>query len=252
GRGSGGGINNYGTLTVSDSTFTSNSASVTGAFGGGSGGGIYNVGTLTVSNSTFTSNSAPGTYGGGGGGIDNVAPPTVSNSTPTSTSAGGGCGSGGGITNYGTLTVSNSTFTGNSATGTSGRGGGIANYTSGTLTVSNTIVAGNTAPNGPDIYGTVQTQSSYNLIGIGGGLTGLSDGVNGNHVGTPASPLDPRLAPLADYGGPTQTMALLADSPALVAGGASTRLTSAVDATATTLEVDFAAGLAVTPGLTIL
>jgi hypothetical protein len=64
-------------------------------------------------------------------------------------------------------------------------------------------------------------------------------------------PLDPRLGPLGDYGGPTQTFALLPGSPALGAGGPSTTLTSPVDASATTLSVDDAAALAVTPGLTI-
>jgi hypothetical protein len=37
-------------------------------------------------------------------------------------------------------------------------------------------------------------------------------------VGTAASPIDPRLGPLQDNGGPTQTMALLSGSPALNAG----------------------------------
>ena len=55
----GGGIVNElgGTATVSDSTFTSNSASI-------DGGGLVNSGTATVSGSTFTSNSAS-TDGGG-------------------------------------------------------------------------------------------------------------------------------------------------------------------------------------------
>ena len=37
-------------------------------------------------------------------------------------------------------------------------------------------------------------------------------------MGTAASPIDPRLAPLGDYGGPTQTMALLPGSPAIGTG----------------------------------
>jgi hypothetical protein len=117
--------------------------------------------------------------------------------------------------------------------------------------VSNSIVAGNIAATGPDLSGTVGARSGYNLIGIGNGLSGISDGANGNQIGTAANPLDPRLAPLGDYGGPTQTFALLPDSPALGTGGRSATLTSAVDATASILHVDFAAGLAVTAGLTI-
>ena len=46
----GGGIDNDGTLTVSGSTFTSNSGS------GDNGGGINNYGTAMVINSTFTGN----------------------------------------------------------------------------------------------------------------------------------------------------------------------------------------------------
>ena len=37
-------------------------------------------------------------------------------------------------------------------------------------------------------------------------------------MGTAASPIDPRLAPLGDYGGPTQTMALRTGSPAIGQG----------------------------------
>ncbi len=38
------------------------------------------------------------------------------------------------------------------------------------------------------------------------------------HNGTSDNPIDPRLAPLDFYGGPTQTLALLPDSPAIDAG----------------------------------
>src|SRR4029077_7446669 len=58
----------------------------------------------------------------------------------------------------------------------------------------------------------------YNLIGDGTGMTGLSHGVNGNLVGSAATPIDPLLGPLQDNGGPTKTHALLAGSPALNAG----------------------------------
>jgi hypothetical protein len=51
--------------------------------------------------------------------------------------------------------------------------------------------------------------SSYNLIGTGGS-GGLSDGVNHNQVGVG----NPGLGFLAANGGPTQTCALLAGSPA--------------------------------------
>jgi hypothetical protein len=55
---------------------------------------------------------------------------------------------------------------------------------------------------------------SYNLIGTGGS-GGLSNN-DGNHNQVGAA--NPGLAPLGDYGGPTQTMALLPGSPAIGAG----------------------------------
>jgi hypothetical protein len=54
---------------------------------------------------------------------------------------------------------------------------------------------------------------AYNLIGPGGS-GGLVDGVDHNLVGV----ADAQLSALGDYGGPTQTMALLPGSPALDAG----------------------------------
>jgi hypothetical protein len=98
---------------------------------------------------------------------------------------------GGGMCNGGTLTLSNSTVSDNSAA--NGRGGGIANY-SGQPTLTSSILAGNTAPTGPNCYASV-TSGGYNLLGIGDGC-GLTNGVNGDQVGTGSSPLDPRLVPL--------------------------------------------------------
>src|SRR5207253_8446367 len=59
----------------------------------------------------------------------------------------------------------------------------------------------------------VDASSSNNLIGTGGS-GGLTDGANGNQVGV----ADPKLGPLADNGGPTQTHALLVGSPAIDKG----------------------------------
>ena len=49
-------------------------------------------------------------------------------------------------------------------------------------------------------------------------MTGITHGVGGNLVGTPGSPIDPRVSALLSHGGPTLTHALLAGSPALDAG----------------------------------
>jgi predicted outer membrane repeat protein len=60
----------------------------------------------------------------------------------------------------------------------------------------------------------VFASDGYNLIGDGSGGE-FANGVGGDKVGAAASPLDARLAPLANNGGPTQTHALLSGSPAI-------------------------------------
>jgi hypothetical protein len=234
---SGGGIyNNFGgIITVSNSTFTNNSAT------NGAGGGIFNqysTATLTVSHSTFANNSALDIGGGIAGG-----PLILSDSTLVGNTA----MNGGGLFSI-SATVSNSTLVGNVATGA---GGGIYNATSSptmlTLTnvtitanrantggglyvdplstappvLDNTLIAGNfhgTGSSDDDVAGALASGSNFNLIGDGTGMTGISNGVNGNQVGSASSPLDPLLGALADNGGPTETVALLAGSPALNAG----------------------------------
>src|SRR5262249_4147765 len=52
-------------------------------------------------------------------------------------------------------------------------------------------------------------------IGKSDGSAGFTNGVNGNNVGTIASPLNALVAALGNYGGPTQTHALLPGSPAI-------------------------------------
>ena len=88
---------------------------------GGSGGAIYNNGgaTLTVTNSTFTHNTA----GGGGSAGGGANGPNGANGSPGG-SAGSG-GSGGAIYSSGTLTISGSTFSSNAAGagGNAGSGG---------------------------------------------------------------------------------------------------------------------------------
>jgi hypothetical protein len=81
----------------------------------------------------------------------------------------------------------------------------------GTVTLDNSIVALNT----DDIAGTVSSASAYNLIGTGGS-GGLTNGTNGNLVGVANPGLDP--TGLQNNGGPTQTIALLSNSPAIDAG----------------------------------
>jgi hypothetical protein len=194
----GGGIFNAGALTLSNSTVSGNSA--TGV------GGIFNAGTLTVRNSTLSGNRATD---GSAGGIFNDATLTVTNSTLSGNRATGvgGIVHGGGIYNDGgTLTLSGSTLSHNSAT----VGGGIDNI-GGTVTLATTILAGNTASrSGPDCAGTL-TSDGFNLVGIGNGC-GLTNGQNGDQVGTRGRPRTALLGPLS---GPSLTMAPQPGSPAI-------------------------------------
>jgi hypothetical protein len=115
GAGRGGGLYvNGSALTIATSTIASNQgtggpAGFNAYNGVGEAGGLYNGGTLTVSNSTLSGNSA-----GYGGGIDNSGTLTVSNSTLSANGNFYG-GGGGGIYNQGTLTLRNTLLAGNSA-----------------------------------------------------------------------------------------------------------------------------------------
>jgi CSLREA domain-containing protein len=110
-------LNDRGTVTVSDSTFSGNNA--TDPLGP-AGGGIFNDdGTLTVTDSTFSGNSVTGQGTPRGGGIFNSdnGTLTVTDSTLSENSAtdptGNTNATGGGIDNAGTLSVTSSTFSGN-------------------------------------------------------------------------------------------------------------------------------------------
>ena len=70
-------------------------------------------------------------------------------------------------------------------------------------------------PPAPATSAAADVSGSNNLIGTGGS-GGLVNGVDGNIVLTSLTDLG--LAPLGNYGGPTQTMALLPGSPAIGAG----------------------------------
>jgi hypothetical protein len=93
--------------------------------------------------------------------------------------------------------------------GSDGLGGGIFAYSPQTTNAKSTIIAGNTAAGlGPDFYGTL-TSYGCNLIEDTTGCT-----VTGDETGNMYNQ-DPRIGPLADNGGPTQTHALLFASPAI-------------------------------------
>jgi len=239
--GLGGAIYNAGTLNLINCTLKFNQA-----FGGGSGGGVLNDGgTINITNSTLNDNSAD--EGGGifnrGSGVVNVIRSTFREN--------GASSDGGGISNWsGTMNVTNSTFYANIAYAAgAGDGGGIANRNGSTLNLTNSTVtanfsgaAGSGVSNGsggianikssiialnygggfptgvsPDVYGAFSSKG-FNLIGKKDGSTGFSMGTD--KKGTIASPLDPKFDPngLRNNGGSTQTIGLLAGSPAIDAG----------------------------------
>ena len=116
--------------------------------------------------------------------------------------------------------MTNSTVTRNSATG---EGGGIKQSFEAGLGLSNSLVAQNNAPTGPDVDNTEGGSDNpvgarFSLIGDGSG-SGISN-TDGNQVGSASAPIDPKLGPLANNGGPNRTHALLLGSPAIDAASA--------------------------------
>ena len=203
-----GGIFNDGTLTLTDCAITGNTGGSTSG-NNGAGGGIYNNNVLTLNNCTVSGNSG----GWMGGGVYNENGATATNTS--STISGNFASNGGGIASFGTaVTITSSTIAGNSAQDASGKGGGILNLGS-TINVMNTIVAKNTAANGPDVSGAL-TSKGYNLVGNNSGANIVP--AIGDRVGAAGSPIDPKLGPLQDNGGPTKTQALLSGSPAIDRG----------------------------------
>jgi hypothetical protein len=200
----GGGVcNTQGTVTLTQCTLANDSAS-----------GFLNEGTATVTACTFSNDTASGGGGMSNGGLATVTNCTFSNDTATYPAGGGGA-----IYNWAylgvpaTLTVLNCTIARNVAV--SGSGGGIDNVSGNTLNLTNTIVAEDTAAgSGPDISGSINT-ADHNLIGDVDGATIVTD-LGGNLEGGDGNPvIDPRLGPLQNNGGPTQTMALMRDSLAI-------------------------------------
>ena len=140
---SGGGIENFGTLSVTDITFSGNSAD-------SDGGGIANQGMLTVTDSFFLGNSASEL---GGGAIHNQGYATVTDTTFAGNTGSSGLGGGiltdnGGIVANGGLSVTDSSFSGNSASLGGGLGALNLNQSGVPLIVTNSTFSGNSADAG--------------------------------------------------------------------------------------------------------
>lgn len=227
-------INPSSHLFTSDSLISGNRASGTyGGFGGGIGG----EGEITVTGSTVTGNEATD-----GGGINAQSVTVIEGSTISNNTATGAGNTSGGIDFWGiSLTVTNSTISGNVATGTNAASGGMwiggdeATVVNSTITnnsasgpdsasgiilerllpyakvsLKNTIVAGGVkSKQTPDVGGRPAfTSQGYNLIGNPGEHSAVFT-QPGDQKGTDSKPLDPRLAPLGNYGGNIFTHALL-------------------------------------------
>jgi hypothetical protein len=200
-------VSGGGALTIIASTLSMNTAADPLNSSGGAIWAFFNPPDTTpqvyIASSLFVGNSTTGA----GGAIDARANMTIVNSTFTGNTAAGGLG-GGAIDNTNQLTLFNSTLVANSVTGDT-----IGSNLSGTGTpvIRNTIIAGGIgAPNCE--YDPPQTP-------VDGGYN-LDDGTSCEFTAAAHSLSNtaPKLGPLADNGGPTQTMALLGGSPAINAG----------------------------------
>jgi hypothetical protein len=227
--GTGGGIDARGTtgVTVATSTIDDNNvnvlsdASVANAQGGGYeglGNAQLTLRTSTVSNNRVGASASGGSPTALGGGLDlESATQTdiVVNSTitkniaaasgPNAIAAGGGAE----VVNTGFL-VRLSTIARNSVDGVGSNpfaGGGGLDVESGTTFLHGTILAANTGVTGPNCIGNFTTEG-FNVYGDTTGCMVTPDG-------TDQTVAAPKLSGLADHGGPTLTLSLLAGSPAL-------------------------------------
>jgi fibronectin-binding autotransporter adhesin len=211
--------------TLSRSTVNGNrvAATTTGGDALVQGGGVGTDGPTKLSASTVSRNistartSAAANAGAYGGGIDADAV-DASNSTialnrltASSPSVGGSSTVHGGGINAFTVSATpmiDSTVAGNVTSAAGGtvtrQGGGL--YTSSMTTLEGTIIANNTALQGPDCFGG-PTSNGHNLIR-------KTAGCSFSKTSTDKVSKNPKLGPLASNGGPTQTMAIVATSPA--------------------------------------
>ena len=227
GNGVGGGaIDNHmsGTTAVVGSTLTGNDT------GSADGAGIENTGTLSVTDSSVTANNANG-YGAG---LDNDGGTT---SIEDSTLASNVGFAGSGVLNSGSLTMADSTVADNSSPYADGRDGGSGMYNDGgTMTIANSTLwanglrSGKVFPGGGIVNAGGSVSVAASIIAESGStgdcsgpITDLGynlddDGTCGfstvdGDVPDTAAGLDP--AGLEGNGGPTETIALDSGSAAI-------------------------------------
>lgn len=194
-----------------------------GSGGFASGSAIWNTGDLAFTNSTVADNSAFGGAAGDSAFSGYTGPPPCSSSL---SNAPGADAEAGAIYNGGTFNAESTTFWNNDAQGGLG----------GRLTIPYTNSCPPQAPAGRALSATLTASSSNNthlhntIIGnlavtnncrgptVDAGYNICSDSSASFPRATSRNATDPRLANLADNGGPTRTCALLPGSPALDQG----------------------------------
>jgi beta-glucanase (GH16 family) len=236
GQPQGGGVLNFGTLSLDRVVVSNNVESSAGpaSFNLG-GGGIYNGdgATLNLTDSTVSNNSTVAQPGGGIYGFFN----STINITRSTVSNNVGGDVAGGLRSLGNANVINSTFTGNTSTAWHG---GAMFLTDGNITVSNSTIFGNNSPantagglmvatfgapvNVTIADNVIADNGTYNCQIEGGGTAVLAS--SGGNVNTDASCSliasdqdvgagGALVGALTDNGGPTQTHALSGGSPAV-------------------------------------
>ena len=221
----GGGIQTDAPLTLNDCVFVNNQG---GAIDGGS---FFEMNRCTVANnSTLSARMNEFNSVSEAAGIT-VSGGTITNSTIVNNDAinqeltdPARAVRAGGIVSGGNLSIVGCTISGNRISGSSqfsGSGGVFSAPSNPATIVTDTIIAGNTHAPAPDASGPLSS-GGYNLIGDKTGSTGFAHGVNRDQVGGGDRPVvDARLGMLGDNGGPTPTMAVLSDSPAIDQGRSS-------------------------------
>jgi CSLREA domain-containing protein len=217
----GGGIGAYlGTLNISLCMIANNHAAA-----GGNSAGIFIDDPNAVVNldrSTVSNNTSPND--GGGIGITQGTMKITSSALINNHASVSG-GGGGGISNQATLSIGDSTISGN----VSNYGGGIDTFGNGATTqLANVTLTGNSAQQLYLYLGTTSVLSSIianplSGANCAGAITSLGhnlDSANSCNFTAPSDVINtnPKLAPLANNGGPTFTHALLPGSPAIDQG----------------------------------
>ena len=248
GSASGGGILNVGVLTLTDVVVAQNAAGI-------QGGGIASTGTLTLTNSVVRNNAA--LQGGGvhttaftgtdctirnnttssasAGGLFVAGPFSISRCTINNNTAGGGAQGGGMFVLLASGTLTNVTIANNTAGSGGGlfnnppasapenlirvvnstiafnNGGGLRSFGTLNFSILNTLLASN---GGSDCPNTDIVSEGFNLI-TNTSTCNISGVTTGNLLNVGAG-----IGSLANNGGPTETIALNAGSPAIDAATA--------------------------------